>query len=178
MRPTTSRLARCCANPVSGYAEIWPGPLRCAVGPVIAPFSETSARFRRFVVQRSIRYEFFRHREIFRSDVRPWNRELPAGRSLVHRLDEFPAGYSLAGCSPALPASASPAANHSAAKRTRRSMAFHRTATTPLTSCLTPGVHFRPRVRHGGWSCLLTVHPPMPLQPDEVAIKNRAKAKG
>jgi len=27
---------------------------------------------------------------------------------LIHRLDEFPAGYSLAGCSPAEPASASP----------------------------------------------------------------------
>jgi hypothetical protein len=27
----------------------------------------------------------------------------------THRSDEFPAGYSLAGCSPALPASASPA---------------------------------------------------------------------
>ena len=27
----------------------------------------------------------------------------------AHRLDEFPAGYSLTGCSPALPVSASPA---------------------------------------------------------------------
>jgi len=27
----------------------------------------------------------------------------------THRLDEFPAGYSLAGCAPAEPASASPA---------------------------------------------------------------------
>lgn len=142
MKPRTSPRARCCPKPISGHAEICPGPLQCAVGPVIAPFSETKARFGRFVVQRSIRYEFFRHREIFRSDVRLWNREQPAGRSLVHRLDEFPAGYSLAGCSPALPASASPAANHSAAKRTRRAMAFHRTATTPLTSCLTPRVHF------------------------------------
>jgi len=30
-------------------------------------------------------------------------------RLCAHRLDEFPAGYSLTGCSPALPASASPA---------------------------------------------------------------------
>jgi hypothetical protein len=132
MKPRTSPRARCCPKPISGHAEICPGPLQCAVWPVIAPFLETKAHSGRFVVQRSIRYEFFRHREIFRSDVRLWNREQPAGRSLIHRLDEFPAGYSLAGCSPALPASASPAAHHSAAKRTRRAMAFHRTATTPL----------------------------------------------
>ena len=150
MKPTTSSPCTVVCEADFRHPEICPGPLRCAVGPVIAPFSETKARFGRFVVQRSVRYEFFRHREIFRSDVRLWNREQPAGRSLVHRLDEFPAGYSLAGCSPALPASASPAANHSAAKRTRRSMAFHRTATTPLTSCLTPGVHFSRCPRQAG----------------------------
>ena len=33
-------------------------------------------------------------------------------RPRSHRLDEFAAGYSLAGCSPALPASASPAGPH------------------------------------------------------------------
>jgi hypothetical protein len=34
----------------------------------------------------------------------------------THRLDEFPAGYSLTGCSPALPVSASPAdVDHAAA---------------------------------------------------------------
>jgi hypothetical protein len=33
-------------------------------------------------------------------------------RPRSHRLDEFAAGYSLAGCSPALPASASPAGLH------------------------------------------------------------------
>ena len=34
----------------------------------------------------------------------------PAGRALAHRLDEFPVGYSLASCSPAELASASPTA--------------------------------------------------------------------
>ena len=53
---------------------------------------------------------FFRHREIYRSDV-GWE---PAAATLsrrcrAHRPDESPAGYSLAGCSPAEPASASPA---------------------------------------------------------------------
>ena len=53
---------------------------------------------------------FFRHREIYRSDVE-WE---PAAATLsrrcrAHRSDESPTGYSLAGCSPAEPASASPA---------------------------------------------------------------------
>jgi putative transposase len=49
---------------------------------------------------------FFRHREIYRSDVK---REPTEAGSPDHRFDESPAGYSLAGCSPAEPASASPA---------------------------------------------------------------------
>ena len=54
---------------------------------------------------------FFRHAEIYRSDAKRWKRKWkPAGTgSLDHRFDESPAGYSLAGCSPAEPASASPA---------------------------------------------------------------------
>jgi len=60
---------------------------------------------------------FFRHAEIYRPDaastasavVSTMDRE-PAGTgSLAHRTDESPAGYSSAGCSPAEPASASPA---------------------------------------------------------------------
>jgi putative transposase len=52
---------------------------------------------------------FFRHEEIFRSDVGSKNKEEPAETgSPDHRLDESPAGYSSAGCSPAEPASASP----------------------------------------------------------------------
>ena len=66
---------------------------------------------------------FLRHREIYRSDGRgrswawSWERVWSGeqARSGVvaapgaHRFDESPAGYSLAGCSPAEPASASPA---------------------------------------------------------------------
>jgi transposase InsO family protein len=56
---------------------------------------------------------FFRHREIFPSDVGSRLEREPAETgSPDHRLDESPTGYSLAGCSPAEPASASPAADH------------------------------------------------------------------
>src|ERR1039458_3705926 len=53
---------------------------------------------------------FLRHGEIYRSDVAMKSRErrrcpLPA----LIGVDESPAGYSLAGCAPAEPASASPA---------------------------------------------------------------------
>jgi transposase InsO family protein len=53
---------------------------------------------------------FFRHREIFRSDVGFLidGKPTEAG-SPDHRLDESPVGYSLAGWSPPEPASASPA---------------------------------------------------------------------
>jgi hypothetical protein len=53
---------------------------------------------------------FFRHPEIFQSDVRfLLNGEPTEGDSPDHRLDESPAGYSLAGWSPPEPTSASPA---------------------------------------------------------------------
>jgi len=48
---------------------------------------------------------FSRHREIYHFD----EGAIPADHALAHRTDEFPAGYSSAGCSPASPASASPA---------------------------------------------------------------------
>ena len=60
------------------------------------------------------------------------------GRALAHRTDEFRAGYSLAGCTPAEPASASPADAHLARKRPGSTMEFHRTAKGVLTVCLTP----------------------------------------
>src|SRR5438128_710739 len=48
---------------------------------------------------------FKRHKEIYPNERgADQNAGAPA-----HRSDEFPAGYSLTGCSPALPASASPA---------------------------------------------------------------------
>jgi putative transposase len=60
---------------------------------------------------------FFRHAEIYRSDVGFQAEGEPAFTgSPDHRLDESSAGYSLAGCSPAEPASASPVEDHSEAK--------------------------------------------------------------
>lgn len=56
-----------------------------------------------------MRNEFFQASGNLSIRCEPWNREQLVGCSLIHRLDEFPAGYSSAGCSPALPASASPA---------------------------------------------------------------------
>jgi hypothetical protein len=53
---------------------------------------------------------FFRHEEIFRSDINSCDSgEAAETTSTTHRLDESPAGYSLAGCAPAEPASTSPA---------------------------------------------------------------------
>ena len=84
---------------------------------------------------------FFRHREIFRSDVmrsteeqRNRNRCSPA-----HRLDEFPVGYSSASCTPAALASASPTGIHSATKARCRHRIFQPTANSVLTFCVTSG---------------------------------------
>ena len=78
---------------------------------------------------------FLRHREIFPSDGSAGF----AASAPTHRLDEFPAGYSLAGCAPALPAAASPTPSEYALKSSCRSIVFHRTANSVLTVCLTPG---------------------------------------
>lgn len=56
---------------------------------------------------------FFRHEEIFRSNVGSKSEGEPAETgSPDHRLDESPAGYSSAGWSPPEPASASPTEDH------------------------------------------------------------------
>ncbi len=60
-------------------------------------------------------------------------------RALPDREDEFPAGYSLPGCAPAEPASASPAGAHLAGKRLRSTMQLQRTGRSQLTVCHTPG---------------------------------------
>ena len=54
---------------------------------------------------------FLRHGQIYPSDIDFKNRgqAFVQLRPELHRLDEFATGYSLAGCTPALPASASPA---------------------------------------------------------------------
>ena len=51
---------------------------------------------------------FWRHAEIYPSD----GGQTLGAQPPAHRLDEFPAGYSSAGCSPAEPASASPATSN------------------------------------------------------------------
>jgi hypothetical protein len=66
-------------------------------------------------------------------------RERPISRPLPHRLDEFPAGYSSADCSPAGSASASPTADHFALMSSRRSILFCRTVNSVLTVCLSSG---------------------------------------
>jgi hypothetical protein len=80
---------------------------------------------------------FLRHGEIYHFD----GGAIPQDRAPAHRNDEFPAGYSLAGCSPAWPASASPAGPHLARKRRSTTIQFQRTAKSVLTVCLTPGDH-------------------------------------
>jgi hypothetical protein len=82
---------------------------------------------------------FFRHREIFRSDVIRLIGERPSSRSPAHRLDEFPVGYSSASCTPAALASASPTGIHSATLARRWQRSFQPMANSALTSCVTPG---------------------------------------
>lgn len=59
---------------------------------------------------------FLRHEEIYRSDVglnQSWERQPVSSLPVLIGCDEFPVGYSLAGCPPAEPASASPTGNDS-----------------------------------------------------------------
>jgi len=78
---------------------------------------------------------FLRHGEIYHFD----EGAIPADHALAHRNDEFPAGYSLAGCAPAEPAAASPAGAHLARKGFSITMQFQRTVRSALTVCLTRG---------------------------------------
>ena len=84
---------------------------------------------------------FLRQGEIYPFD----KGAIPQDHALPHPTDEFPAGYSLAGCTPAEPASASPAGAHFAGKPVRSTMQFHRTAGSVLTVCLSPGDHRKNR---------------------------------
>src|SRR5260370_30042770 len=81
-----------------------------------AEFEAAAQKSHRQPEQRSARtvLSFPRHEEIYQSDGRIESGEKadPAS-SPAHRIDESPAGYSLASCSPAEPASASPAEHHS-----------------------------------------------------------------
>ena len=85
---------------------------------------------------------FFRHKEIFRSDVDSFDSgETAETASPAHRLDESPAGYSLAGWSPPEPASASPTEDHSGRRRGCLSRKIQQTASVPIAVCLNRGVH-------------------------------------
>jgi len=93
---------------------------------------------------------FLRHGEIYRPMQK---RERPAhDRPQPHRYDEFPAGYSLAGCAPAEPASASPAVAHSAGNALGSTIKKQRTANHLLTMCLTQGDNLTPPFSSYGWS--------------------------
>ena len=59
----------------------------------------------------------------------------------AHRLDEFPAGYSSAGCSPAEPASASPVVSECRAPCRAPARMFQRTVSVSVFCCLSLGVH-------------------------------------
>src|SRR6266849_7987967 len=87
---------------------------------------------------------FLRHGEIYPFD----EGAIPQDRALAHRLDEFRAGYSSAGCTPAEPASASPAGTQLAGQRLRCTIEFQRTADCLLTVCLSPGDHRNPSTIH------------------------------
>src|ERR1039457_4287120 len=78
---------------------------------------------------------FFRHREIYPSD----GSACLAADAPAHRLDEFPADYSLAGWSPPEPPSASPAGPQYAVQSSCRSSTFQRTANSVLTVCVSLG---------------------------------------
>ena len=107
---------------------------------------------------------FSRHGEIYRSDGLGF---VGAGRRArwadapAHRLNEFPAGYSLAGCSPAEPASASPAEEKFTMKAAPQASFFQRTGKTCLAGCLTVGVQrdqSRLYISNSGLCCTATSH--------------------
>ncbi len=78
------------------------------------PPEEFEASLDEGAVSAGARMSFFRHEEIFRSDVSSSQSGEPAiTGSPAHRLDESPAGYSSVGCTPALPTSALPTEGHS-----------------------------------------------------------------
>jgi hypothetical protein len=86
---------------------------------------------------------FGRHEEIYRpirgSQTHPERSPHRPDRPGWDRHDEFPAGYSLAGCAPAVPASASPAGAQVATEGAGSTIETQRTANHLLTACLNGG---------------------------------------
>src|ERR1700741_3593781 len=95
----------------------------------------------RFVGPGDRKVRFLRHKEIYRPMSSYGSRpgQLSLDRPGPHRYDEFPAGYSLAGCAPAEPASASPAQAHREGRRSGSTIEKQRMASSVLTACLTQG---------------------------------------
>ena len=84
---------------------------------------------------------FFRHWEIYRFADRFGGRGRNHGHARALRLDESPVGYSLVGCSPAVPASASPTGGTLQQWRGLLQPAFRRFHKTNFTRGLTLGAH-------------------------------------
>src|SRR5437899_222638 len=82
---------------------------------------------------------FLRHREIYQVEASWRGRNRGPARAL--RLDESPVGYSLAGCSPAEPASASPTGGTLQQWRGALQLAIRCFLFTTLSRGLTLGAH-------------------------------------
>jgi hypothetical protein len=93
---------------------------------------------------------FLRHREIYQ--VETGGRGRNRGYARASRLDESPVGYSLAGCSPAEPASASPTGGTLQQWRRALQLAIRCYLKTTLTRGLTLGAH--PKSEPSELNCL------------------------
>jgi hypothetical protein len=83
---------------------------------------------------------FSRHEEIYHPIAKANRLGRPThGHPSAHRYDEFPAGYSLAGCAPAEPASASPAGAHGAGFGSSTTIDLQRMVNSLLIACLIQG---------------------------------------
>ena len=102
---------------------------------------------------------FRRHREIYPSNGGASRKaDAPA-----QRVDEFPAGYSLAGCSPAQPASASPSGSQYALQSSCRARDFQRTANCVLTLCVRSGGRRKGLPRFPSWTSRVRSPSPAPF---------------
>ena len=101
----TSSLAKSIFTPFSAKLTSWAGSL--------------AAKLRVWEAM-----SFLRHREIYQSDERQERGGALTAMPPAHRHDEFPVGYSLASCSPAELASASPTRNDIGEGRARWQVTF------------------------------------------------------
>src|SRR5881275_2039692 len=106
---------------------------------------------------------FLRHREIYQVEV-GW-RGRNRGPARTSRLDESPVGYSLAGCSPAEPASASPTGGTLQQWRGALQLAIRCYLKTTLSRGLTLGAHPTHEIDEPFQRFLLFVFALIPLVP-------------